>query len=243
MKRILLPSTALFILLILNCTQAQTLTIRSAEKDKEIYKGREISYKDGEEIKTEIEVDNVRKGKISFYIYLKNISGHTLEIAPEDIYIECFNDESDVDNARGEEFNAVDPEKVLDDIKKDMDETDNMKDAATGVNAFLSIFGLAVHASEDKHYGALDAIGEVVGFAARQAVIEHEYRGEMKELHLDKEFWKDKVLRRTVLKEGEEIGGIVIIPFSERTRCLKVHIPFDTKDHSYLFNVRMRRRK
>jgi hypothetical protein len=243
MKRILLPGVLLFGLVFAGCAQVQVLTVNSMEKDKEFYKGREISYKANEDAATEMEVDGVNDGKIYFYLFIRNKSEQTIEIRPEKIYLNSYNSLQDLDEGKGVKHWVYDPEIALDEIKENMDKARNWKNAATGLNCCLSVFSFISHISSDDDYEAIDAVDDAGGFVVRQSEIESDYKGEMGDLHSEKEFWGKEVLRRTVLKPKDEIGGIIVMPMPEDIKYMRVTIPFEKTDHTYQFELKKMKRR
>lgn len=241
MKKLL--AVMLFALILSGCAQVQVISINSMEKDKEIYNGREISYKIDDNVVTELEVDGTNDGRIYFYLYIKNKSAKPLEINPGEFYLHTYYSEKDLDDGNGIKYWAYDPEKTLDEIEEDMEEAKDRKDVAIGLNCCFSFFSFVSHITSDDEYELVEAVDDAAGFAVRHAVIESEYKGDVRELHTEKDFWRDEVLRRTTLNTGDEIGGIVVMPLPEKVKYIEVTIPFEKNDHTYLFELRKMRRK
>jgi len=243
MKKFLLPVSLLFLFILSGCSSVHVISVQSLEKEKEIYKGREISYKIDDNYVTELEVDGINNGKIYFYIYIKNKTDKAIEIRPEGMYLKSYSSERDLDEGNGVKYWAFDPENALEEIKDDMDKAKNWKDAAVGLNCCFSFFSFVSHITSDDDYEIIEAVDDAAGFAVRHAVIESEYKGEMRQLHSEKEFWRNEVLRRTNLLPGEEIGGIVVMPLPEKVKFLRVVIPFEKNDHTYLYELRKMKRR
>ena len=241
MKRVIIAIISVFIFA--GCAQVNVLSVQSLEKEKEIYNGREVSYKVDDNYVTELEVDGINSGKIYFYLYIKNKTDKNIEIRPDEMYLKSFYSEKDLEEGNGIKHWAFDPETALDEIKDDMDKAKNWKDAAIGLNCCFSFFSFISHISSDDEYELIEAVDDAAGFAVRHAVIESEFKGEMRDLNSEKEFWRNEVLRRTNLNPGEEIGGIVVMPLKEKIKFLRVTIPFEKTEHTYLYELRKMKRR
>ena len=221
------------------CAEVNVLTIKSMEKDKEFYKGREISYKTDSIAESELEIDDVYNGKIYFYLYVKNITDKDLEVRPEKVLLKVFPTSSAFDKGEWEKSMAFDPEKELEEISEDMNNTKDHKSAEISLNCCFSFFSFIAHvADDDERYVVENAVDETAGLVERHELIEEKYANKMKDLENENEFWRKEVLHRTTLKPGESIGGIVVAPQPSKSKYINVCILFEKGEHSYLFELR-----
>jgi len=241
MKRFYIP--ALFIALFFaGCAEVNVIGIKSLEKDKDMYKGREISYKEDNFARSEIEINRIRRGQILFFVYIRNNSNNKIEIRPEEFYLKSYFTEKDLDEGNGIKHWAFDPEKKIDEIEDRIADNGSEKEAFIGLNCCFSFFSFAAHVSNDK-YTTFDAVDDAAGFAVRHEAIENEYGRKEDQLSADKEFFRTEVLRRTTLKPGEQVGGLVIIPLPEKVKYIRVHLPLEKTEHTYLFELKGKKRK
>jgi hypothetical protein len=234
---------ALFIAAVFaGCAEVNVIGIKSLEKDKDLYKGREISYKEDNYARSEIEINGINRGEILFFVYIRNNSNAKMEIRPEEFFLKAYFNEKDLEEGNGIKHWAFDPEKKIEDIEDRIADAGNEKEAFIGFNCCFSFFSFAAHVSNDK-YTVIEAADDATGFVVRHEAIENEYDRKEGELSADKDFYRNEVLRRTTLKPGEQIGGLVIIPLPEKAKFIRVHLPFEKTEHTYLFELKGKKRK
>lgn len=235
-----LAAVLLMLIIFTGCTGVNVISIKSLENDIDRYKGREISYKRGSFVDTEIEVDEVKNGRIYFFVYMRNNSEEKLEVMPENFSLKAYLNKKDLDDEKGKVYWAYDPEKVIQDIEKEYEETQNSRSLASGLNCCFSLFSFAARATSDE-YTVSEAAGNTTAeYAERSDLIEDEYGRKMDKLNSDKEFWRKEVLRSTVLNPKEEIGGLVVFYLPENVSYLRIQFPFEKAKHSYLFELKGR---
>lgn len=102
-------------------------------------------------------------------------------------------------------INAIDPEWMLSDINRRIDEENKSYEIDSGVNAAAGCLGAASTVSSGESDPEFD---EQINDDAD--TIERGHKNEIQKLNAEKTYWKTQTLRKTTLQYNQEIRGAVV---------------------------------
>lgn len=231
-KLLLLP---LYVIFASGCASMQIYRVIPEERT-ELINGREISEKEDSTAYVSFEFDGQSEDNFVFYVHVANNSGGNLYVSPVDISAEMLrHDMSPVRSGEGSVVFALDPERQIEAIEKEMSEAESWHNVSTGFNIFAAVVDVVSTLSGDHKHKALEAGAEVAYWGTKQAVETEIHKDNMRSMDSDREFWKNEVLRDTELYPDEQIGGLVFIPKNNRAKFIKLNFRIGDSDYSFLF--------
>ncbi|MGD8777518.1 MAG: hypothetical protein PVH88_00980 [Ignavibacteria bacterium] len=232
LKIILTGVIIAFALSATGCAEKPIFKLNSMEKEIEYYKGNEVVTLEDENGISSLEfIEQTTDNEFVFFVYVLNKNDKKILFKPDDIQSEVI-EESNIYGEFPKSVNAIDPERRINDIEKSMQERET-EHAATGINTVFGLFGVTAELMENDPE---DAVREAVIWADNQTVENYDYEYEMEDLHMERSFWIDEVLRKTTLGQDEEIGGLVHIPVIVNAEKVKITVPIGNTvyEHYYL---------
>lgn len=204
--------------------------------EKIVYNGREIVTKENDAVSVSVEFDGQSENDFVFYVHIKNISDDTVLVTPRDIFIEALKkDLSEVDKRFGIML-AADPEIQLTHINKEKESRKTMHGVTSSLNAAFALVSIIADLSDNNKYGdGHKVIRNVTVWADNQIREEINYSESMKHLESQKEFWGNEVLRNTDLIKGEEVGGLVFVPFNPNVKYMRLIVPVGNTDFEFYY--------
>ncbi len=240
-KKIIFIAAFTAAVLISSCAPRPVYKVEPDEKIARIYNGRKILGEEIDSIKAMINFERTDGGSFVFYIYFYNGSEEKIRVEPADIYSENYGDYSYLGKKKDETLliNVIDPEKHLDQIDKQINSAEANLAAAHTTSCIFSgadLLSDIVSAGERK---TMDEIEEREREREERRINEkleqERYRDEIEALNAGKSYWMNETLRLTVLRPGEETGGIIYLPFNAKTDRFRIIIPLSDKNFRFKF--------
>ncbi len=227
--------------LISSCAPGPVYKVEPDEKIDQIYGGRKILSRKIDSIKTMINFERTDGSSFVFYSYFYNGSNQNIKIEPADIYSENYGDYSCLGKKKDEALliNIIDPEKHLDQIDKQINSAEaNLATAHTTSCIFsgADLISGIVSAGEKKSREEIEERErEREARRINEELEQERYRDEIEALNASKSYWLNETLRLTILRPGEEIGGLVYLPFNAKTDRFRIIIPLSDKHFRFKF--------
>lgn len=214
------------------------------------YQGQAIAEKKQDSMVVRAAFSHANREYLIFDVEVFNEGSAPILVTPEVMTIT---------NNAGSKRRAANPESILlsMDIKQSQQEA-NAKNAAIAGGIILVGAAVAVAVSDDgdnnidtdgdgwvdDSYDARDVLVDAVlpaisfGLSFNQAPI---LSSPVSELPTSEEayFWKEVVLRRTTLRAGEHIRGLVAFPRLDETQSLTLEVPIEQEDFIFQFVQRV----
>ena len=221
---------------ILTACSSQTFYKFDPLEEKEFYKGREIAIKEDDNARVSVEFDSYINGEISFYVQIKNKSNLKVLFDPKEVYISTADEyEAGIETGQHNYF-ALDPEKEIDEISKEVEQRNSLHAAITGINIAFAVINVAGDIADNRsRHKARKVADDIAVWADNQNSEEIDYNNSMNNLDSKSEFWKNEVFRITDLHGSEEMGGLIFIPINDKLQHIKVVVPFGENIYSFLF--------
>lgn len=206
------------------------------EERTELINGREISEQENGTAAVSFEFDGQSEDNFVFYIHVFNKSNEKIFVSPVNISAEMLNhDRAPLRDRDGSVVFALDPEKQIEKIEKEMARAESWHDVSTGFNIFAAVVDVAATLSSDHRHKALKAGAEIAYWGTKQAVETEIHKDNIRLMNRDREFWKNEVLRDSEIYPGEEIGGLVFIPKNNHAKYIRLNFQAGDSDYSFLF--------
>ena len=225
----------LLAIFLMSCAPSPVYKLSSLEEETEYSNGEEFITKEDDNTASSIEFEDYNDQNLVFYIQMANKLENPITIHPEDITIELLNSEM-LSHSRPRIFNAVDPNKQIDMLNNEIENRDKWHETATGLNIFFGLVSVVADITDDDDRNDVFEVAEDIAITTNNQINEEiDYDMDMNDLHAEKEFWKNEVLRITTLKKDEQIGGLVFLPFYPDAKFIKIEIPVGNSRYTYLY--------
>ena len=223
-----------FLILLFTALAACTSTVYFIEPSDEFeyYEDRKVITLEKDSLLLSLNFEELFDGTLYFLLYAENYGGKTETIAPENISMTLLEAEN-IDLA-GHTYYAANPEEELEKLEIDEKMLERSYEVSTALNCLFATVGVVASIADDEE--ETDPIEEG-GHWAEEMIRDHdEYKHNKESLRIAREFWKNEVLRRTVLNYGEETGGLILLPFIEEAKKLVVTVKTEDKIFKFYFN-------
>ena len=240
----------LFLILLTSACAVPQKVIRMAPDESENvfwYQGQAIAEKKQDSIVVRAAFSHANREYLIFDVEVFNERPEPILVSPEVMSLA---------NTTGIRHGAMDPEQVLLTMEIDQSRQEaNAKNAAIVGGVVLVGAAVAVAVSDNDSdssdddweyddYDAADVVVDAVlpavslGLSFHQASVLSTPVDEIPTTN-DAYFWQDVVLRRTTLRPGEHIRGLVAFPRFDESRELNLLIPVESEDFTFLFTQRV----
>ena len=225
----------LLVIFLMSCAPSPVYKLSSLEDVTEYSNGEEFITKEDDNTASSIEFEDYTDNNLVFFVQVANKSESQLTIHPGNITLELLNSEM-LSYSRPRIFNAIDPNKQIDMLNREIENRDNWHETATGLNIFFGFVSVVADLADDDDRNDVYEIAEDIAVTTNNQINEEiDYDMDMNDLHAEKEFWKNEVLRITTLKKDEQIGGLVFLPFYPDAKFIKIEIPVGNSRYTYLY--------
>jgi len=235
-----------FILLMLSgCATQKIFSLNPVQKSAEFHDGKKIAVQEDSLFATTINFEGQYGTHLVFFTYFENNSNTNVLIDPGKFYFNFYKNPAELKRKFFTiKRNAYDPEFQIRTINSSLNESGDAKTVLTFLNCLVGTTAAAVAiANDDDNDECCDSTPDVidaVGFTiANQVLIEDAFEEKEAEAFLQREFWKNEVLRKTTLYPGEKTGGLVHFPLHEETGWLQITIPLGSEKHLYKFSQKL----
>lgn len=226
-------------LIFLNCSSTVVYEIKPEGGETFFYQGREVSVYSDSIAETNLNFENFERNEYAFYLYIRNNSSADIEINPAIFYYEAterIDDKSSKDEFT-KKYKAIDPEQKLAFIEKELKNAEAVRKTESCFNCFFAAIGAAATITTSNSPG--ETISELGETAAIYTDIETKqqisYSQRKASLESDKMFWMNEALRRTTLKPGNEIGGLIFTPPEFNAGKLIFRLSLNNTIHEHAF--------
>lgn len=218
------------------------------------YSGREFVTETKDSVTVSVAFENELDGTMTFYVVVGNLGSRTLLVAPEKIYCEASYERlKTVTNygtmdvsfdtlSRTDTIQAIDPEKELQGIDRQVAQANATYANNTGINVaagLLQLVGDVATIGQKKTREELhreDRTGRSI--AESQTNNNIDYSIQSSSLADQRGYWENAALRKTTLFQDNAIGGRVSIPVDQEARMLKLVVPIGSTTFTFEFKQR-----
>lgn len=189
-------------------------------------KGKRFVGVQQDSIKIVAAFDRVERKKTIFYIQILNNSAETFDINPADF--SCIYD-IELDE-RGKEIKAIDPEIVIRRLSKEIEVKENRLQSRKQVDLLFEIWDSVGDLAADR----IDKDEKLDRISDENRRVENQVsyisaKNEIKNLSNVKTSWDKEALRRTTLRKGDAISGLIYFPLNEDANEMTLQIPLNEK--------------
>ena len=170
-----------------------------------------------------------------FNVEVKNNSGDTLAVYPQEIYLEVVKGFEKQDNQNVNRYFAIDPAHEIELIDKQLKEESYRHDNATALNIFFGVFGTVIDLASDIDNKGEAVANDILNTGANQFDEEIYHSDSKKSLKENKSFWMNEMLNESYVSPGDTVSGLVYLPYDMSAEMFKVVIPVCGFPDSYLF--------
>lgn len=216
---------ALLVLILLSgCMITPKFFTLNPQEDYSSYwlNGKKYIGTEQENIKIVVAFDRVEHWKAIFYMQVLNQGTQTFDLIPEN-----FTTISDVEfGDNGYEVSAINPEKMIMKLEKDIAVKETRLSNRKQVDIFFELCDLTGDLLQDRNERdqELDRIEDETRHVSNEiSYISAE--DDIRNLNEVKAIWDNKVLRRTTLRPGDVISGLVYFPLNEFAKSMQLNIP------------------
>jgi hypothetical protein len=170
-----------------------------------------------------------------FYVEVKNSSGDTQAVYPQEIYLETVKGYENQDNQNVNRYFAIEPSHEIELIDKKLKEESDRHDNATALNIFFGVFGTVIDLASDIDNKGEAVANDILNTGANQFDEEIYHSDSKKSLEENKNFWMNEMLNESYVNPGDTVSGLVYLPYDSHAEMFKVVIPVCGFPDSYLF--------
>ena len=221
---------SLFILGLTNCSSS--LFILSPDEQAIFEMGRSVIEKETELAYSTLSFEEQIEEEFIFHVFAYNKVQKDFLFDPSFIYVKNYDANKDL---IGDKIYTIDPENEIDRLNEDIEERDNTNDVITGLNIAFSLFDTIVDLTDDDDNNTEEVLENVVIFTENQINEEISHKNDINDLKVMKSYWKNDVLRKSVISREEGVEGIIYIPLNPEASYIKVIVPIGETMHTYKF--------
>ena len=214
-----------------NCS-ASFLTLSPDEKSS-LDMGRRIIEKETENVYSSISFEDQNSKEYIFHLFVYNKNDELIIVDPKKIYFKVY--DKNREQMYSKRIYAFNPEEEIRNINMEMAEREVEHDVSTGLNLAFSLFDTILDLSDDEDDNVGEVMENVAIFTSNQVGEEIDFDNDMENLHAEKAFWQNEVLRITELDQEEDIGGVFYTPIISDAKYIKLFIPLGEEVHTYKF--------
>jgi hypothetical protein len=222
---------AIMLLSLTNCSSSFFSLFPDEQSTLE--QGRNLIEKEDDFAYSSITFEEQVGNDFVFHIFAYNKNQDEFIFDPANIYVKVYDQDKQLLHRR--KTYAINPEEQIKILDEDMKEREDEHDAATGLNIVFSLFDTIADLSDDEDNDVEEVLENVVVFTGNQVNEEVSYQNDIEYLKSNKSYWKNEVLRKSLLSKEEGIDGMLYIPLNPEAKYIKVYIPIGNSTHTYKF--------
>jgi hypothetical protein len=173
-----------------------------------------------------------------FYVHLVNYSVLNAMFDPAACYLEYPVNRAGKRSDANLRVYALNPEAEIQYLSAEKQDAEEKNSMALGFNIISAVFDIATNAFDGVTENDPEIVEDVFYWGSN--ITDNIMIGkEQEEFYNDAEsFWKYNVMRRTIVKSGEEVSGLVYFPIQKRSRKFNAVVPFAGTANVYDFGLR-----
>ncbi len=214
-----------------NC--GTSLFTLSPDEEASLEMGRRIIEKENSFALSTLSFEDRTENEFILYLYAENKDEEIVLLDPKKIFVKAYDENRE--QVQIMIVHAVDPEKQIYVLDKNIEERGNTHDVVTGLNIAFSLLDTFVDLTDDDDNNTEEVLENIVIFSGNQIGEEVDYDNDIDYLKSQKDYWKNEVLRKTELSNKENIGGIFYLPIIREAKFIKIYVPLGRTIHTYKF--------
>ncbi len=224
------------ILYLMGCASMPVYRVSSLDKQIDLYKGLETVKKEDSTALVTLQFQNQSGENYIFYISIRNNSPLQFLVDPKNIYTKSLQSETNVDSLH---HFALDPEKQLIEIDKEINNTSAQQKTTNGLYFLSSIVNLASDIATIGKTKSEKEVEETQNERAEQAQSNADdnyyYNNKIASLKDQKDDWEHNIFRISIFYPGDEIGGILVLPIIPHAEIIEIVIPINNKEYNFTY--------
>ena len=225
-----------FLIYFLGCAAVPVYRVNSLDKNTDLYMGLETVIKDDSTASISLQFQKQSGENYIFSISIKNNSQQQFAVDPKNIYTKIV--QGNVSN-KNNYFRALDPEKQLINIDKDINNTSAQQKTANGLFFLTSVVNLASDIATIGKQKSQEEVEETQydREVQRQENIDENnyYDNKISSLKDKKEYWEHNIFRVSIFYPGDEIGGILVLPIVPDAQIIDIVVPVNNKEYNFIY--------
>ena len=203
------------------------------DENSSLEMGRKVITKENDLAYSTISFEDQEGDHFIFHVFVYNKEQNDFIFDPSEVYVKYYDENKQI--LDGNRHYALDPEEQIHNIEDDIKKRDDTHATLTGLNIVFSLFDTIADLADDDDNDAEEVLENVVIFGGNQISEEIDYENDIEYLKANRSFWKNEVLRKTELSNGEGIDGIIYLPLHEEAKYVKIYLSIGETIHAYKF--------
>jgi len=175
-------------------------------------------------------------GFLVFYVHLVNYSVLSAQFDPSACYLEYDNQYSDLSDEPNLRVYALNPEYEIQSIAEEKEDAEDRNSFGLGLNIISAVIDIGTNVFNGNIADDVEIFEDIFYWGDNISSNIEESKMQSEFFEESETFWKNEVLRKTIIKSGEETGGLVYFPIQKRSREFYAIVPFAGTNNVFGFD-------